>query len=166
MTSCFSLLLPLLVLLSPARAEEVEPTYGVDVSWPMHHEKVSTNYPWLPHNLDKSLPTPPEYEGMVLQPLGDIQARSDAYIEGCYKHYQNLKQRGSSCHNFEKQRIAMNLRQPRGMQNYTTLGYTKIRAPETAIKLIQHFWEANKEKKKIEKWGVGAFIGGCFAACV
>eukprot|EP00977_Amphora_coffeiformis_P023544 scaffold13528_cov169-Amphora_coffeaeformis.AAC.14 len=29
-------------------------------SYPMHHEKVSTNYPWLPHNADPANnPTPP-----------------------------------------------------------------------------------------------------------
>ena len=48
--------------------------YGVDVSWPMHHSRVSTNYPWLPHNVDpENNPVPEEYIGMPLQPLGNRQ---------------------------------------------------------------------------------------------
>jgi hypothetical protein len=46
--------------------------YGTDVSWPMHHVSVSTNYPWLPHNMDPvNNPIPEEYREMPLQPLGD-----------------------------------------------------------------------------------------------
>ena len=31
---------------------DVVPEYGVDFSYPMHRATVSTNYAWLPHNLD------------------------------------------------------------------------------------------------------------------
>jgi hypothetical protein len=49
-------------------------SYGADISWPMQHERVSTNYPWLPHNIDpENNPIPDEYIGMPLQPLGDRQ---------------------------------------------------------------------------------------------
>jgi len=49
-------------------------SYGTDISWPMHHKWVSTNYPWLPHNLDPgNNPVPEKYLKMPLQPLGDRQ---------------------------------------------------------------------------------------------
>jgi hypothetical protein len=49
-------------------------SYGADISWPMQHDRVSTNYPWLPHNVDpENNPIPVEYIGMPLQPLGDRQ---------------------------------------------------------------------------------------------
>jgi len=51
--------------------------FGVDVSWPIHHGSISTNYAWLPHNLDPvNHATPKEYLGMPVQPLGD---RSKVY---------------------------------------------------------------------------------------
>lgn len=40
----------------------------------MHYSKVSTNYAWLPWNTDPNVPTPEEYEGMAVQPLGDKQS--------------------------------------------------------------------------------------------
>ena len=46
--------------------------YGTDFSWPMHHASVSTNYPWLPHNMDPvNNPIPEQYRGMPLKTLGD-----------------------------------------------------------------------------------------------
>jgi len=64
--------------------------YGVDVSFPMQYEKITNNYPWLEHNTDPSLPVPEEYEGMVLQPLGDKRTMYDNYLEGCKKHFGNF----------------------------------------------------------------------------
>jgi len=63
-------------ILSSKQWNHRDPTvnYGVDVSWPMHHSRVSTNYPWLPHNVDpENNPVPEEYIGMPLQPLGNRQ---------------------------------------------------------------------------------------------
>jgi hypothetical protein len=64
-----------------------EPTYGVDVSFPIHHEKISTNYAWLPHNLDEDVETPKEYEGMPVQYLGKRQEWYDEFMMGCHEHY-------------------------------------------------------------------------------
>ena len=86
--------------------------YGVDVSYPIHHANTSRNYAWLPHNLDPSLPVPPEYEGMVIQPLGEKQSFYENLINGCRIHYGN---KGDRCDNIEEERVAMSLRQPRGM---------------------------------------------------
>ena len=57
--------------------------YGVDVSFPMQYAQVSTNYPWLPHNQDPSLPVPPEYKDMVLQPLGNRDEFYKDFLQGC-----------------------------------------------------------------------------------
>eukprot|EP01083_Nonionella_stella_P215191 774705_1 len=51
-----------------------QPTYGADVSFPIHHEKLSDNYAWLPHNLDpENNPTPKKYAGKPVQYLGNKQ---------------------------------------------------------------------------------------------
>lgn len=49
----------------------------------------------------------------------------------------------------------MTLRQPKGMYNYTKLGYTKIRAPDNVFKLIKDFWDKNNGRETLERWGVG-----------
>ena len=50
-------------------------SYGVDVSFPIHHKKASNNYDYLPHNVDpENNPVPQEYKDMPVQPLGDRQA--------------------------------------------------------------------------------------------
>jgi len=127
-------------------------TYGVDMSFPMHSQarKVSTNYAWLPHNVDPSIPTPPEYEGMPMQCMGDKQAFYDASIQGCMDGIGGEK--GSRCLLTENDRIAMSNRQPKSMVNYTKTGFTKIRAPEEVFELIKEFWEKNKDKQVVEEW--------------
>ena len=40
------------------------------------------------------------------------------------------------------------------IQNYTDIGFKKIRAPDAVFKLISDFWEANKDKQSLETWGV------------
>ena len=89
--------------------------YGVDVSFPMHYAEVSTNYPWLPHNMDPSIPTPHEYEDMVPQPLGDKKTFYKDFVEGCKEKFGK---KGKRCVQTELDRIAMTLRQPQSMQNY------------------------------------------------
>jgi hypothetical protein len=44
--------------------------------------------------------------------------------------------------------------QPQSMQNYTEIGYAKIRAPDDLFKAILQFWENNKDKGTEEVWGV------------
>jgi len=92
----------------------VNVSYGVDISFPIHHVKVSTNYPWLPHNVDPAKhPTPPEYQNQPIQVLGDKQGSYDRFIEGCRKKYGS---RGGMCDSTERDRVAMSLRQPTSMQ--------------------------------------------------
>lgn len=110
-----------LVALAPALvAGEDEPVeYGADVSWPMQHVEVSTNYPWLEHNVDPSVPVPRKYEDMVPQPLGDRQTFYKDYMQGCLD--KNGK-KGKRCTQTEIDRIEMTLRQPQSMQNYVSWG--------------------------------------------
>lgn len=66
--------IPHLDTMTPGGMSSEFASYGTDVSWPMHHKRVSTNYPWLPHNLyPDNNPVPEEYKNMSLQPLGDRQ---------------------------------------------------------------------------------------------
>jgi hypothetical protein len=89
----------------------------------MHHAGVSTNYAWLPHNVDPSRhKTPSAYRNMAIQPLGDRQAEFDEYLQGCIGYYNDLnedKPKGFLCQRNEQDRVAMSLRQPAGMYNYT-----------------------------------------------
>ncbi|CAB9496500.1 Ankyrin Repeat [Seminavis robusta] len=127
MLSDFWHLLLLLVVLPIVVSEAVE--YGVDVSYPMHHPNVTT-----PTN----------------NPLGDRQSFYEENIQGCEDFYQSGK-----CLTNERVRVKMSLRQPKSMVNYTELGYTKIKSPESVMKLLLEFWQANKEKARNEKWAPG-----------
>jgi prolyl 4-hydroxylase len=129
--------------------------YGVDISFPSHHSDISTNYPWLPHNqLPELYPTPSEYENMQIQPLGDRKKFYDDMMQGCVKKY-DTQNKGNRCWENEVDRIEMGLRQPQSMVNYTTLGFQKIKAPEGVWKLVQQFWEKNKDNWKSENWPAG-----------
>ena len=43
-------------------------------------------------------------------------------------------------------------------QNYTEIGFKKMKAPESVFKVIKDFWEANKDSEKVEDFGVGYTI--------
>jgi len=126
-------------------------------SFPIHHGELSDNFATLPHNIDPANnPTPPEYEGKNIQYLGNKQAEYDAFIKACENHYG--KGRGYSvCKATEEDRVEMSLRQPASMQNYTELGFKKIRAPKEVWEKVKKFWDENKDKKnwKDENWPKG-----------
>ena len=91
--------------------------YGVDISFPMHHGNVSINYDSLPHNVLPTLyPMPHLYEDMPLQPLGNRQRLYNEFMEGCVHKFSKSS---AACWEMEQDRIAMNLRQPQSMINYT-----------------------------------------------
>jgi prolyl 4-hydroxylase len=120
----------------------------------MHHDHVSTNYPWLPHNVDPSIPTPDEYKDMPIQPLGEgAQQRYEEFMQGCVDFYNAQdKPKGDRCIQNERERIAMTLRQPQSVYNYTEMGFTKIRAPDHVFSLLKEFWDKNHGKEKPEQW--------------
>jgi hypothetical protein len=134
----------------------VSSEYGVDVSLPMHHLTVSRNYHWLPHNeFPEENPTPDEYEDQPLQPLGDRQQFYSDMIRGCVDFYGGPTIGGDQRLGNEGDRVAMNLRQPQSMVNYTTLGFTKIKVPDDLWELIQSFWDENSDNWEPEKWPDG-----------
>jgi len=142
-------------LASPAQTSDSETDYGVDVSWPIHHGKISNNYDWLPHNVDpENNAVPSEYEGMPVQKLGDKQKFYDDFMQGCYDMYQKGK-KGGICDATERDRVSMSLRQPKDMQNYTENGFKLIKTPEKVWQLISDFWEKNKHTQAKENWGKG-----------
>ena len=101
-----------LVAITVAQDEPVQ--YGVDVSFPVHQPTVSTNYPWLPHNVDPTNnPTPEEYKDMPIQPLGNKLAFYEEFMNGCRQFYGD---RGHLCDATETDRVAMSLRQPQSMK--------------------------------------------------
>ena len=138
--------------------------YGVDVSFPIHHKTVSTNYPWLPHNLhpsDNKIATPDEYQQMPLQPLGNRQSIYDEFIQGCRTKYP--QRNGAACDATEDGRISMSLRQPASMQNYTSTGFHKLRTPDAVWELLQDFWSKNSQSQSAEAWPKGtSSIGSVF----
>jgi prolyl 4-hydroxylase len=125
----------------------------------MHHEQVSTNFPWLPHNADpKNNPVPSMYKDMPIQPLGiEAMERYNQYIQGCVNYYntvsdKNKNPRGQRCLDNEEDRIEMTLRQPQSVYNYTKMGFTKIRAPEKVFTLLKEFYDTNIGNEKPENW--------------
>lgn len=92
---------------------DVPVEYGVDVSFPIHHPMVSTNYAWLPHNTDPAAATPKKLQDMVVQPLGDRETFYKNFIDGCVESFGS---RGRRCIQNESDRVAMSLRQPQSMQ--------------------------------------------------
>lgn len=151
LTYCTSLLLA--TALPFAAGEETPVEYGVDVSFPIHNTEVSTNYPWLPHNVDpENNPTPDEYKGMPIQVLGNKKKFYDDFMQGCRDKYKKF---ASVCDSTERDRVQMSLRQPPSMQNYTDIGFKKIKCPEAVWKLLKDFWEKNNEKKLAENWNKG-----------
>ena len=96
-------------------------------------------------------PTPDEYKDMPIQPLGNRQAIYDEFLDGCVKTFGPSK--GLKCMSNERERIAMSLRQPQSMQNYTDIGFKKIKAPPALYKALKEFWDANKDSKSPEQWG-------------
>lgn len=140
----------LLSSISPFWAEEQE-SYGLDVSFPVHH-RISTNYDSLPHNQDPKLAVPWQYKDMVVQPLGDREAVYAKHLQSCRDAYAP---KGGMCDRFEYDRMLMNLRQPQSMQNYTDVGFQKIRAPPEVVKLAKEFWNKNQLNRREENWGIG-----------
>jgi len=140
------------------------PEYGTDISYPMHQLRVSTNYPWLPHNNvadddneggSRRPPVPPEYVDMPLQPMGDRQSLYEQIMESCRRNNNGSEESANGegshrCDDNEAARIAMNLRQPRSMVNYTETGYKKIRTPQPLMDLLLDFWMANRGNERFE----------------
>lgn len=151
------------LMCSSSNADQVlnafgEPSYGVDVSFPIHYGNI----------LAKDDPD---------QPLGDRQALYDEFMKGCHDFYGK---RASSCDVTEEDRWDMSLRQPQSvqvndfnvlivcsnycvsvansycrLQNYTDTGFKKVRAPERVFELLTNHWNNNQDNKEKEVWPTG-----------
>lgn len=96
--------------------------YGLDMAFPhTDPEKVSTNYPWLPHNIDpeNNPVVPDEHVNKTLQILGDRRKVYEDYIQGCRDYWENKwgnDGRGTqACNNFERDRFKQSISQPISM---------------------------------------------------
>ncbi|CAB9529888.1 Ankyrin Repeat [Seminavis robusta] len=116
-------------------------TYGMDVSWPIHGSISERNDFRRPEDRFAK------------------NSRHDTYIkhlQGCRAHYGKFsKAAARTCDTYEFDRLLMNKRQPQSMENYTDVGFKKIRAPPRVAKIIQDFWEQNKDKQVPEVWPEG-----------
>jgi len=138
-------------------------TYGIDMSFPSTGTTiVSTNYPWLPHNVDpENNPTPSEYEGMPIQPLGDRMTAYQNYMQGCRDYWNEILEEESEnerfelCDRFEIERIHHNIDQPTSMMNFTDLGFKKMKAPKDLYDALLQFWKDNRDSESDEEWAKG-----------
>jgi hypothetical protein len=74
-------------------------------------------------------------------------------MKGCRDSIGFLK--SIMCGSTESDRIQMALQQPQTMQNYTEIGFAKIKAPKKLFDTILQFWEKNKDNGEEEEWGMG-----------
>ena len=101
-------------------------TYDFDSSWAIKSETLSTTF-------------------------GDKQALYDGFMNGCREAAATHETGGKhSCD--EGPRLTMNRNQPRGMRNYTKLGFVKIRAPEEVFSSLANFWEENTKDAGVTEW--------------
>eukprot|EP00804_Cyclotella_cryptica_P028038 CCRYP_003900-RA/>CCRYP_003900-RA protein AED:0.05 eAED:0.05 QI:130/1/1/1/0.66/0.75/4/550/424 len=102
-------------------------SYGVDISFPIHHLSVKEdNNPF------------------------DVQSKRNDYndfIKGCQTKYSS---KAHLCTQTERERLEMNLNQPKSMFNYTSLGFQKTRAPPKLMKLLTKFWNDNTSPSTID----------------
>lgn len=111
-------------------------SYGVDVSWPMHHETTTRHAP---------------------NPLGadERQYAYKEYLQGCVGDETQSTNYLTECRQWESDRIGMNLRQPSISQNYTHAGFAKVETPPVVQQLLQNVWEEHFESQVVELWEHG-----------
>jgi len=107
---------------------------------PIHEDKS--------RGVDISFPSQ-NHGAFLTQADGSTKMIYDDFMEGCDNEY------GSICSNSENDRFDMNLNQPRFMQNYTTLGFQKTKAPEYLMRTLRKFWENNQAHVTTEIWSKG-----------
>lgn len=94
------------------------PSYGPDLSFPSSGvNAISTNYAWLPHNIDpENNPTPAEFENIPVQVLGDRKKVYDDFMQGCRDYWdRELEDGGKECDRDERDRIYHIKDQPKSM---------------------------------------------------
>ena len=135
-----------------ATEESTTATYGLDVSFPIHH-RVSTNYGGLSEE-NKDETSFGRRSEEPLQILGNRQAKYLDHLNGCREKFSLIGE-SQSCDVYEYERLLMNRRQPQSMINMTEIGFQKVRAPEHLVQLVEAFWKANHHIQTDEDWGIG-----------
>ena len=160
------LLLPVVSVVE--QTDEMTSSYGVDKSWPMQHGII-------PKSDDFDVDADVDVDD-------SSQKRYNDFMKGCYqqgyKRYEKrpdgLYQRKDDdpdptkeyikkndeeyvkvCNEAERDRIEMNLNQPKEMENYTHAGYAKVDAPSNVLQLLTKFWDTNKRLVWPEFWDDG-----------
>lgn len=100
--------------------------YGVDVSFPIHH------------NINR-------------HHFAQHYARYEQLLRGCYDRYGR-----DPCDATERARMAMNLQQPRMQHNYTVIGFKKTRVPDAIWAPLLSFFHQNRDREKMEDWPAGS----------
>ena len=115
--------------------EDPSYSYGVDVSWPTHHDYLYRfNF--------------------------DGKSRASVYrefLQGCFHAYGS-----ETCTQNEDDRIARNVAQPPMQTNFTTMGYAKVATPTKTLHLLQKYWkeyspeqQATRSPRVRETWAKG-----------
>ena len=104
--------------------------YGVDCTFPIHSKKLHCDHVFA----------------------DDRQQAYQDFMNGCREYYGA---KGSRCDSTEDDRIAMSVRQPQSMVNFTDTGFKKIRAPKEVMDLLYAHFERNKDDRKEEVWPAG-----------
>lgn len=99
--------------------------YGVDVSFPIHHQ-------FLGENASVSS-TGQVFNGERVYLYAD-------YIQGCMTKYAPVNKDRDCVYN-EEERLQLNLNQPSSMTNYTDVGFAKVRLSEEVWRTLREFWE-------------------------
>ncbi len=82
-------------------------------------------------------------------------ARYQSFMDGCREYEKSVGGDPRACDRTEEERLAMNLNQPRLMQNYTHAGYAKVPTPAGVMKTLTDFWTHNMEWSWREYWNEG-----------
>lgn len=119
------------------------------VIFPVHSVSITDENEGTPYGVDCTFPI--HYKNLRCGDLlGDRSSVYEEYMQGCYDTFDK-----NTCDDYENDRIAMSLRQPAGMVNYTSTGFKKIKAPEKLFKLLKDHWDQNNHLKREEVWGRG-----------
>lgn len=83
--------------------------------------------------------------------LGDKQRFYDDYMAKCrIASKEEGYNPDVSCDKADSVRRRMNRLQPAGMVNFTKTGFAKVKTPPHVFKLIEGFWNLNRDQATIE----------------
>ena len=126
----------LALLSSCILAVAVSSSYGVDVSFPIHHN-------FLTSATSVEMTSTFGHDRIKLY---------SEFFSGCLNAY---KDKGYLCHHNEEQRLELNRMQPPQMTNYTSIGFKKTKVSQQTMETIQDYWSG--QVKKVDgriPWGL------------